>query len=160
MRLVVCAFIWNKNQIILISSWYFSPVFTGEILLSKNDNSCFSKWICCARGHYLQLPALLNSSLHFILICKFITAKVLGRDSALEIDSSSQGPGALFSSILPQTVFVILEVNKRCSVLENELDKVMEKMYQCYWMIAWEKQLKRKKNLGARTLSWGIFGEL
>lgn len=33
----------------------------------------------------------------------------MGRDSALEIDSSGQGPGALFGLILPQTVFVILE---------------------------------------------------
>lgn len=95
---------------ILISSWYFSPVFTGEISLSKNDKSCFSKWICCARGHYSQLPALLNSSLHFILICKFLSCcKVMKRDSAMETDSSSQDPGGLFSSILPLTVFVVLE---------------------------------------------------
>lgn len=60
--------------------------------------------------------------------CKFISyCEVLKRDSAMEIDSSSQGPGALFSSILPLTVLVILEkINKRCSVLENELDKLME----------------------------------
>lgn len=109
---MVCAFISNKKQMILISSWYFSPVFTGGILLSKNDNSCFSKWICCARGHYLQLPALLNSSLHFILICKFISyCKIMKRGSAVEIDSYSQGPRALFNSLLPLTVTLEKSIN-------------------------------------------------
>ncbi|OPJ87408.1 hypothetical protein AV530_000892 [Patagioenas fasciata monilis] len=44
-----------------------TPEPAGEILVSKND-SCFTKWMHCARAHYLQLPPLLNSSLHFILI--------------------------------------------------------------------------------------------
>lgn len=82
--------LYLEKKIVLISSWYFSPVFTGEILVSKNDNNCFTKWMHCARGHYLQLPALLNSSLPFILICKFmIFCQVMERYAPMEIDSSS-----------------------------------------------------------------------
>lgn len=51
----------------------------------------------------------------------------MNRDSAMEIDSSSQDPGALLSSILPVCLCDLGKVNKRCSVLENELDKLMEK---------------------------------
>lgn len=51
-----------EKKIVTISSWYFSPVFTGEIIVSKNDNSCFTKRRHCARDHCLQPPAVLNSS--------------------------------------------------------------------------------------------------
>lgn len=69
----------------------------------------------CARGHYLQLPALLNSSLHFILICKFIIyCKVMKRYAAMEIDSSRQFSKARTQELcsaqfLPLTGIVILK---------------------------------------------------